>query len=522
MLEFVTGQGGSGLESRLGTLDARRLAWALPVLVLVSALYVFLSTAGTFAELPGQSEAYDLMAEGFRAGHLYLQEAPSKEFLALDYPYADKYALLGLWDASLYGGRYYYYWGPVPALLIVAFRAVTGSSATVNDQWLTLLFMLGRFYGGAALIVSLCRVRAISAPAWLVALAIAVFGLAGPGPFIVARPQVYEACLAAGQCFLIWALWAVFRGFFAGKRVAWFALAGCLLALAMGSRVTTWAAVPAILAITLATSWWQAREVRLARRETLVRLTREALALGVPVAFAALAFALYNRARFDSFSEFGLSYQISLQKFWRHESFVVPNILSYLWAPLDWSCRFPFASGTIYRSPQFPLRHWPPGYETFEKVGGVLVMAPWCYFLLLSLVRLVASAWARATRFVSPRETLLAPLEAWALACSLATLATILPALGLWEASMRYSGDPLGGAVICATLGAFWLVRRADAASQVLRRSARALVIVTGVYTCLIGAFSAVSSYSDPLKSYNPELYQKLESSLSLCEAEGK
>ncbi|HWA71380.1 MAG TPA: hypothetical protein VG937_03560 [Polyangiaceae bacterium] len=489
----------------------------MPVLVLVSVLYVFLATAGTFGELPEPSDGYDRMAEGFRAGHLYLQETPPKELLEAEDPYADKVALLGLWDASLYGGRYYYYWGPVPALLVVAYKGISGSAATVSDLWLTLLFMLGRFYGGAALILALCRLRAISPPTWLIVLAVAVFGLSGPAPFIVARPQVYEACLAAGQCFLVWGLWAAFRGLYTGRRTKWFALAGCLFGLAMGSRVTNWLAVPSVLAITLATSWWQSRDSGSPWRRTLLR---DALALGTPVACVAIAYAAYNHARFGSFSEFGAKYQITLQKFWWHESFVLPNILSYLWAPLDWSCRFPFASAPTSRNPPFLVGHWPPGYEIWEKVAGVLVMAPWCYFLIASVVRLMICAWGRATRFGSPSALSIAPLELWAISCSLAAMPTIVPALGLWEASMRYSGDPLGGAVIGATLGAFWLVRLTNAADGLIRQQVRGLVIAAGAYTCLIGTFSAFASYFDPFKHQNPELYQKLESSLSLCEAE--
>src|SRR5688500_7458198 len=213
-------------DTELRGADERRLTLAVPVLALVSLVYVFLATAGTFAELPNQSDYYDRMAEGFRAGHLYLEEKPSAALLAKENPYADKWARLGLWDAILYEDRYYFYWGPVPALLVVAFKAMSGSAGTVNDQWLGLLFMLGRFYGGAALILSLCRMRALSPPPWLAALSIAVFGLAGPGPFIVARPQVYEASLAAGQCFLVWGLWAAFQGLFRGeRRIPWLLLA---------------------------------------------------------------------------------------------------------------------------------------------------------------------------------------------------------------------------------------------------------------------------------------------------------
>jgi hypothetical protein len=504
-------------ESDLRGADEHRLRLAVPVMAVVSFAYVFLATAGTFAELPAQSDYYDRMAEGFRAGHLYLQEQPSETLLAKDNPYADKWARLGLWDASLYGGRYYFYWGPVPALLVLAFKAVSGMAGTVNDQWLGLLFMLGRFYGGAALILALCRVRALSPPPWLAALSIAVFGLAGPGPFIVARPQVYEACLAAGQCFLVWGLWAAFHGLFRGeRRIRWLVLAGSLWALAMGSRATTWASAPLLVAITAGTAWLQSQGTGTLRQRAPA-FVRELSALGVPVAVAAVAYASYNYARFDSFTEFGVSYQISLQKFWTHGSFVWPNIVSYLWAPLDWSCHFPFAKSMEFRPPP-PLLEWPPGYQTFEKVSGVLVMAPWCYLVFVSVLRLLRVAWNRARAHGLPREPAISRVELWALLCSFAMMLGLVPALGLWEASMRYSGDALAGAVIAAMLAAFWLLRRADASqNRFLRRQARLLVAALGAYTCFVGAFSGVSSYEETLLVYNPDLHRSIASALSVC-----
>jgi hypothetical protein len=510
---YVT-KASAGLASRWAAV------WA--VLAAVSFLYVFLGTAGTFGELPEQSDYYDRMAEGFRAGHLYLEETPSRALLAKDNPYADKYTRLGIWDASLYGGRYYFYWGPVPALLVWAFKATFAFPRAVNDQWLSLLFMLGRFYAGAALIAALCRMRVVSPPGWALVLAMAVFGLAGPAPFIVARPQVYEASLAAGQCFLLWGMWAALQGLYAAERPhRWFALAACLWALAMGSRITSSIAIPPLVSITLFTSWVRSRANTRTRRAAVVQLARESLALGVPVAAAAGGYAIYNHARFDSFTEFGTSYQITLQKFWSHESFVWPNLVSYLWAPLDWSCQFPFVSGTTHREAPFFLR-WPPGYQTFEKVAGVLVMAPWCYLLLIPVARLAVQAWTRLRMGAVASSQCLGSLELWAILCSLALLPTLAPALGLWEASMRYSADALGGSVLAATLGAFWLLRHDVAAkSQVLRAELRLLLAGLGAYTCLVGAFSGVPSYQNTLRDHNPDLYHRIESALSVCASEG-
>jgi hypothetical protein len=70
---------------------------------------------------------YEYLAEGFARGHTYLSVDPDPELLALRDPY-DSNANTGhkLWDASLYRGKYYLYFGPAPAVLMMAWRMVTG------------------------------------------------------------------------------------------------------------------------------------------------------------------------------------------------------------------------------------------------------------------------------------------------------------------------------------------------------------------------------------------------------------
>jgi hypothetical protein len=108
--------------------------------------------------------------------------------------------------------------------------------------------------------------------------------------------------------------------------------------------------------------------------------------------------------------------------------------------------------------------------------------------------------------------------EAWLLLCSLATMLAMLPVLSLWEASMRYVEDALGGILLIATCGAFWAVRRSRSARlRLWAPLARGVIIVAGVQSVLVGAFAAFKSYEDPFARYNPTLYRKLEKSLSIC-----
>src|SRR5580765_1907908 len=50
--------------------------------VLVELVYLFIVTAGTFTHWPVYSHFYDVLGDGFRAGHLYLPVDPPARLLA--------------------------------------------------------------------------------------------------------------------------------------------------------------------------------------------------------------------------------------------------------------------------------------------------------------------------------------------------------------------------------------------------------------------------------------------------------
>jgi hypothetical protein len=488
----------------------RGVVWAAPVLAMISILYVFLASAGWFRDLPTETDYYDRMAEGFRHGHLYIQQQPPPALVAKSDPFSASNLNLWLWDASLYKGHYYMYWGPLPGLMILAFKLLTGSHERISDQWPTALFTLGRLYAGAALILGLASRARMRQPAWITTLCIAVFGLANPTPFIVARPHVYEASLAGGQCFLFcglcWAFWGIEKR---TLRRSFFSLAGISWALALGCRATTFLAVPPLVLICAFFAW---RDPDRSHKRSLFDL----LALSVPVGMSAVGYGIYNYVRFDSATEFGVHYQVTTQPFYGRPEYVVPNVFSYLFAPAHWSCRFPFVN-IIGDRPLSALIHWPPGYLIFEPVAGILLTASWCGLVVLCVWQVGAFLVARVRMSLSYSSGL-SDHEVWALLCSVALVLTMVPALELWEASMRYIGDAIGGIVLATSVGVFGLLKRTHQARPRLTGFlARGLVLVLGLQTCVIGALCAVASYDDPLRKYNPALLRRIDAAVSFC-----
>ncbi|HEX3777730.1 MAG TPA: hypothetical protein VHV51_24850 [Polyangiaceae bacterium] len=491
----------------------RTIIACVAVVLLVSLIYVFFGSTGTFHQERWPDDYYDRICEGFRAGHLYIKELPSRALLSKADPYDRRWTRLGLWDASLYGGHYYLYWGPVPALFMLAFKTLTGSHEVITDQWPTVIFMVGRLCAGAALLVSIATRPKQRQPTWICALAIAVFGLANPLPYIVARPWVYEASLTGAQCFAFWGLLFAFWGMeLPGFRRRLFVAASIAWALAIGCRVTSFVSVPLAMLATLVLSSHRTNR-------SWKTLLADALALGVPVAFAIGAYAWYNYARFHSPSEFGVSYMITLQPFAGKKAYIIPNVFSYLFAPVVWSCHFPFVRIITFR-PLSSLIHWPAGYQVFEKAGGIMLTAKWCWLTVLCVVRLVAYIRQRLSVSGLPSLARFSRAEAWGLWCSLSLVASMGPVLILWEASMRYAGDAVGGIVLAATIGAFglfrWTIRERR---RVFGALARVLVLALGLQTCVVGALAAFTTSDEPIRTQNPRLYHRLEKSLSLCES---
>ena len=85
------------------------------------------------------SNFYGLLGDAFLSGQTYLKITPSPQLLALADPY-DPHANAPylLWDASLYNGKYYLYFGPGPALIWAAAKAIFGVS--LSDPQLVLGF----------------------------------------------------------------------------------------------------------------------------------------------------------------------------------------------------------------------------------------------------------------------------------------------------------------------------------------------------------------------------------------------
>ncbi|HEX4353555.1 MAG TPA: hypothetical protein VHZ95_11580 [Polyangiales bacterium] len=493
----------------------RNVRWSALLLIVFSAYYIFQGTLGTFGTLSWNTSYYDLLERGFADGHLYIPTKPRRALLRQVDPYSSTHEHMWLWDASLYRGRYYMYFGPTPALCLWAFKAISGTDQRVFDQWLVLVFMLGRLFAGATLILSVANRRGVRQPIWAILLAISVWALASPTPYMMARPVVYEAAIASGQCFLFSGLVAALWGFSQRRwRDVLFVLAGICWTFALASRGSLILVAPLLALLTTASIAWRERSWSTA--------VRSLFALATPIGLGLVAYGYYNYERFDSPFEFGLTYQLTGRPFMNANEYLMPNVVSYAAANLKWSCHFPYARLAVRRH-RTHLIDWPDDYDigsdwNGERVAGVFVATTFCWLGLLWIWR--ASRWWRSRE----HDDSVAPLaflestQLWLLLCSLACSCALLPVLRMYMANMRFLEDGIGGLLIAAMLGGFWLIDWSRRATRpLLRAFGPTAYVLLALHTSVIGVLLGFTGQNDNFESENADLFGALASKLSVC-----
>jgi len=404
---------------------------------------------------------YEYLVDGFLQGHASLSVRPAPEMLALRDPYDP--SLNGawrLWDASLYNGRYYLYFGPTPVLLMLPWRVLAGAHmpervAVAAFALLGLLALglliagvrrrhfarLSPAAAGAILFVAMCA-------SWL--------------PVTLRRPEVWELPLVAACACLWWALYFLWRCLESHGGGRWAAGAGIAVALMMGARPTSVVAGAALVGL-LATAGPGGR--------------RPMLVAGSIAAAAGMALLAYNAERFGSPLEFGQSYQLwgGDERTVRHFSLAYApyNAWLYLLSAPDLSPYFPFVLAV-------PPGGEPQGYVGIDEMHGALFAVP------AQLAGLAALAWAWRSRAdpgaLALRRTVLA-------ACASSALAACILFCYAGAAS-RYISELLAGATVACAVGLMALAAAAvgGRARNVLRLLAVLACAWTAAYVGLASA----------------------------------
>jgi hypothetical protein len=487
------------------------------LLAAIEVSYVGFISAWRFTRWSTFNANYDLLAEGFRSGHLYLSVPPPPALLAKANPFDPVWRPLWFWDASLYNGHYYLYWGPLPAVAIAIFKTIFRIRAPIGDQYAVFVFYSIYLVAGALLIVRMARRLFDRLPAWLIVLCVCVYAYANPTPYLIASPGIYEAAIVGGQAFLVLGLLVAFEAIWRddeGERRRRLIGAGLCWGFAFACRAST--ALPGALFIALTAlavsppSPWPK-----AWRNPL----RPVLWSSIPMTVVVAAHLVYNKLRFDSWLDFGLGRQLSTMQFRTAPQYLLPNLYSYLLRPLKPSCWFPYLTAPAgLRRAAFPRGlQMPRGYDAVEPVAGLLNATPWVLLAGVAVVFLVVLLRrARRTPELLARDRR-ARATLW---CGVAFLVlgtvTGLPEITEFFASMRFLADVAGGLVLAGAWAAFALYAQLRD-KRWPGHVATAVIVGLGGLTIVIGLLLGVEGYDHMFEHENPQLFGRVVRTLSRC-----
>jgi hypothetical protein len=434
---------------------------------------------------------YALMAKSFLAGQLNLLIDPSPELLALPDPYDSvQNQRYRLHDAILFNGKYYLYYGPVPALvLFMPFRWLTGLD--LPEPPVVVFFCSVALMYAFLLVRFLCRTYLPATPFWLLLAAVPALGFGSAYPFMLRRPIHYEIAVAAGQAFVFASLYYGVVGILGARlRRDYLALSGLLLGLAGGARFTMLGAglIPVVLAAYVM--------IGRRREESLRQHLIAAMTFLAPVAACVFLLGLYNYLRFGSWTQFGLTYTlhgwISARTYQFTSVARLPaGLFYYLLAPPYVNGVFPF----VRLAPRFFLKPPFPDYY-LEPVAGLLPDAPFVAILLFAPAFFVAFRRSHAALCLF-------------VAASMAVGLALLGLYSLWAGSMRYEIDFAMFLLIPSLLLWYAVLNTLGRTDRRRTLAGAAFALLLAVTVVFNTAFS-ITGYYDNLRTGSPHTYEAI------------
>lgn len=332
-----------------------------------------------------KTDYYSSLVHGFLLGHAYMDMAADPRLASSD-P-AVRGNVVGSLDTSYYRGRYYLYFGAVPAaLVLLPYARLTGGD--LDPRVVVVLCAAAGFLFSLGILRMAARDHWDRARGWYYLAAVPLLAFATGVPLMLTRAMFYELAVAGGYACSMGGLYWLYRALFRPhRRCLALALASASMALAVGCRPDLVLNMPVLAAAAVLLAVRDG-----GRAPGAPGFVRFACAAILPAAAIGACLAAYNFERFGSPTEFGMSYS---------QNYFIQGHLrlfsaAYLWPNIRWyyltlpalSPYFPFA---------FPENAYfgPPDYRGGEAIHGQWVVLVLCLFVAVTAGAL---GWQKAFR----------------------------------------------------------------------------------------------------------------------------
>lgn len=501
------------LESVMGSETSKTLFVLGHVWVVIIMIYAGFITFGNFTTWNHTTHYYTQLADAFSKGNLYVDRRPGNALLnapdpndPINRPPVDD----EIWDMSLYKGKLYLYWGPVPALLLMPIQLIADKKIT--DNYLVFVFFAGLLIFNSLIILRLWKKFFTQIPAIYVFVCIPLIGLILPITWSTGIPNVYEAAIGAGQFFLVGGIYfslSAFEQYPSFDKKSLF-LAGVFWACSVGSRaINAWSVIfltSAILVWILAT---------LPKPTNLLVYFRCTYSLLIPLITGALMIGWYNWARFDSPFEFGFRYQITIFNLNEQADLVFKpgyfflNLYAYIFNPYEIISKFPFIRPTIASDTLRKLNIVLPEMHHAGRIPGLLFSAP---FLVLSLVHLFQIKKVKEKDL----SVFLQPCNFVVILLTGSFFANFAGILFLFFAQTRYLVDAISQVTLLAIIEYWQIVSRKLTLNSIRSKLLLAFANLLIVLTICAGVLLTFSSETGRFETLNPQLFEKINEFLSI------
>ena len=339
-----------------------RILPAMPAATLLIIVFFYGWTAFTSRMLTeAAAYPYQELARAFRHGQLHFLTLPSNELLSLSDPYdpiLNQPYRRSLHDVSLYNGRYFLYFGPLPAVFLFLPAQLLGFQMTGAIACLIL--------GTILLIVqTLIVIKALGKKTFdhpvLLSATIMLLGFGSLTPMLLRRPAMYEIAILTGALFLSCSILCI--------------------VLALNSRTTNLkldcaAIIFSFMAFSSRPSQIVALVMTLFLFIVVISRTRRQKALYLCIStLPTLLICGYNYFRFGSILEFGLNWILAGNDLRSVPTFnlgwIKPKLFGDLFTLPNFVSTFPWLK---FNHPALAPAF---GASGLEPSVGLLIIAPW-------------------------------------------------------------------------------------------------------------------------------------------------
>ena len=328
-----------------------------------------------------ESPIYYQLFYALKKGQMHLDIEPSAELLALENPY-DPSARAGvsyLWDHAFFNGKYYCYYGAAPVFLVMfPIYYLSGMKmipSILLIQEIGTLFSILTFL---LVLVNLTKLmfKEVNMPTLILLLVGATFSslLLSNTIFKVGwyNEGIYRIPYSYGLCFYFLTLLMILKAFNNSRyRILFLGLAGLSIVLMMASRPTLIIGfvlfIPLFIKILLEKYPWKRKLIDFAPMVGVVIL-------------GAVILCYYNYARFNSITEFGQSYQLTVVDgttlSYSLEG-VFPTLANYYLMP-------PYLDGGMFPNIDYGWGDFAPAYHSYNagSIGILMIPMMWGIFAL--------------------------------------------------------------------------------------------------------------------------------------------